>query len=188
MKTIKLISILIISILVSCEKETNKDINDSNEKYVPTDVLVKTKGYFTIDKVFNFINSFDHSVEYIEYGVYISDFPSDSLQYVLNYLNAKPYTNDGKAWFVTGYLHYQTKQITIFPKLFQIKNRDYQIDWLKSMVILKLTEKTSEESSGNIIFFHVPEGKEKEWVEKFKKYDFVEWAELNNIVEINPWP
>jgi hypothetical protein len=39
----------------------------------------------------------------------------------------------------------------------------------------------------NSFYFHVPEGHEKEWVAKFEKFDFVEWAELNYIIEINPW-
>ena len=188
MKTIRIISVLLLSILISCEKETNNDKNDWDVKFVPTDVLVGTKSYFTIDKVFDFINSFDHDVEYIRRGVYISGLPSDSLQYVLDYLNARPYTNDGNVWFVYGYLHYQTQQITIFPKLYKIKNKNYQTDWLQSMVILQLTEQTDRETSGYTILFHVPEGKEKEWVKKFKAYDFIEWAELNYYPCINPWP
>ena len=86
MKTLKYFLIICLFLLNSCEKN---ETGDSNEKFVPTDVLVKTKGYYTIDKVFNFINSFDHNVEYIEDGIYTSSLPSDSLQYVLDYLNAK---------------------------------------------------------------------------------------------------
>jgi hypothetical protein len=154
-----------------------------HEDFEPTTVLVKTKNYFTIDKVFDFINSFDHTVEYIYNGVYHSTMPSDSLQYILDCLNAKPYTNDGNAWFVNGYLHYLTNQITIFPRLFDMKNKDYQADWLKSMVDYKLVEQTNE-NSGYIIFFHVPEGTEKEWEAKFKEYEFVEWTDLNNVMHI----
>jgi hypothetical protein len=165
-------------VFISCEKEP----------IVPTDVFVKIKGYYTIDKVFDFINSFDHDVEYIYSQVYNSDLSSDSLQYVLDYLNAKPYTNDGAQWFVTGYLHYQTKRITIFPRLFHIKNVDYQTDWLASMKFLKLIEQTDGETSGCIIFFHVPEGEEKTWARKFERYDFVEWVNLNYIHEINRDP
>jgi len=156
-------------------------------KFAPTDVLVKTKGDFTVDKVFEFINEFDHDVEYVNYGIYNSSLPSDSLQYVLDYLNAKPYTHSG-VWFVTGYLHYQTQRITVFPKLFQVKDKANQEDWLQTMEELKLTEKTDEEVSGYLIYFHVPEGKEKEWETKFEKYDFVVWAELNHIVTINTNP
>ena len=191
MKTLIIALTLFLFVFISCEKDIDDEIDYSDHsdvEFVPTDVLVKTKGYYTIDKVFDFINLFDHEVEYIKYGIYNSKLPSDSLQYVLDFLNAKPYTNDGNAWFVTGYLHYQTQQITIFPKLFQINNKEYQIDWLQSMEILQLHQQTDTETSGNTILFHVPEGKEKEWVKKFMEYDFVEWAELNYIVQLNPWP
>lgn len=138
MKAFRLTLIILTLSLFSCEKEKIEDIDNSDEKYVPTDVLVKIKGYHTIDKVFDFINSFDHEVENIHSQTYLSDLPSDSLQYVLDYLNAKTYTNDGNAWFVNGYLHYQTKVITIFPRLFDMNNTTYQSDWLESMEILKL--------------------------------------------------
>jgi hypothetical protein len=184
MRTFALLFIIFLG-FSSCEKYRYEERTNSEEKFVPTDVLVKTKGYYTIDKVFEFINLFDHDVESIKYGFYTSSLPLDSLQYILDYLNAKPYTHDGVRWHVTGYT---TDVITIFPKLFKMKNKEYQADWLQSMEILKLAEKTNMEGSGNIIFFHVPVGKEKDWVEKFKKYDFVEWAELNYIVELNPWP
>jgi hypothetical protein len=191
-KTNLIFPIFILIFLFSCKKDSDSDEKlidkDVNEKFVPTDVIVKTKGYFTIDKVFNFINSFDHDVEYITNAGYTSSLPSDSLQYVLAYLNAKKYTNDGNRWFVTGYLHYQTKQITIFPKLFNIKNKVYQADWLKSIITLKLKEQTDKDISGYTIFFHVPKGTEKEWVKKFKTYNFIQWAELNYILELNPWP
>jgi|SRR5688572_28642230 len=173
-----LILILILSI-VSC---TDNDLQP-DYKFVPTDVIIKTKGYFTIDKVFEFINEFGHDVEYVHNGIYNSDLPSDSLEYVLNYINSKPYTNsDG--WHASGYVHYLTNRITVFPRLFDIKNSGYQEDWLHTMDVLKLIEKTDAEVSGYVIYFHVPEGHEKEWVEKFKKYDFVEWAELNYILEV----
>jgi hypothetical protein len=116
MKTYRLILILLSITFISCEK-------NSDENYAPTDVFVKIKGYYTIDNVFKFINTFDHSVENIQSQVYTSRLPSDSLQYVLDYLNEKPYTNDGNAWFVNGYLHYQTNSITIFPRLFNIEKK-----------------------------------------------------------------
>jgi hypothetical protein len=188
MKIFRLTLVILAFSLLSCEKDKVDDSDTTDEKFVPTDVLVKVKGYYTIDKVFDFINSFGHEVENIRSQTYTSDLPSDSLQYVLDYLNSKTYTNDGNTWFVTGYLHYQTNVITIFPKLFNIKNTSYQADWLESMDLLKLKEDTVSETAGCVIFFHVPEGQEKDWVETFQGYDFVEWAELNHIVEINPWP
>ncbi|PXX97741.1 hypothetical protein DF185_17375 [Marinifilum breve] len=163
MKAYKFILIIVLISVLACEQDTDNDIEKPDYEFVPTDVLVKIKGSFTINKVFDFINSLDLDVENIHSQVYTSNLPSDSLQYVLNYLNKKPYTNDGNTWFVNGYLHYQTKVITIFPRFFDIKNKPYQLDWLDSMKILKLKEQTEGETAGCIIFFHVPEGKEMEW-------------------------
>lgn len=112
--------------------------------------------------------------------------PSDSLQYVLDLLNEKPYTNDGINWFVTGYLHYQTNQITIFPKLFEIDKLEYQNDWLMAMAELKLNEKHNTELNSGIVRFYVPEGKEKEWKSRFENHEIVDWAELNYIADIVP--
>ena len=185
MKTIYFILALIFLVFISCQKESTERRLDSDVKFVPTDVIIKTKGFYTIDKVFEFINSFDHKVESITYGFYTSTLPIDSLKYVLDYLKLKPYTHNGERGYATGYV---TNEIIIFPKLFNMENKGFQADWLHSMEVLKLAEKTDMEVSGNTIFFHVPIGKEKEWVEKFKKFDFVEWAELNYIFQVNPWP
>ncbi|MDR2906752.1 MAG: hypothetical protein LBU91_02030 [Bacteroidales bacterium] len=147
--------------------------------YTANDVFVKTKKDFTIHNVFNFINSLDHEVEKIEDGIYVSSMPSDSLQYILDKLNAKPYTNDGNAWKATGYLHYSTNQVTIFTHLFDMKNASYQEDWVKTINDYQLSENMNYNYGGYIIHFKVNEGKEKLWEGKFKEYDFVEWAELN---------
>jgi len=156
-----------------------------HREYEPMHVSVKTKRYFTINEVFDFINSLDLGVEQIYSGVYVSTMSSDNLQYILDRLNEKPYTNNGNAWpRVTGYLHFLTNQITIFPYLFNMKNKAYQEDWLQSMEEYKLVEQFAFDHSGYIIHFRVPEGMEKHWVTEFKKNEFVEWAELNRIIHI----
>lgn len=182
MKALRFIPLFLLFAWTGCQKEDTDRPDTSGEEFVPTDVLVKTAGSFTIDQVFHWINTLHLDVESIDNGIYTSDLPPDSLHYVLDYLNAKAYTHEG-VWKVPGYVHDQTNKITIFPKLFQMNNMEHQTDWLSSMQKLQLVE-----SSGNILFFHVPEGEEKAWVEKFKTYDFVEWAELNYIVVLNPWP
>ena len=133
---------------------------------------VKTNNNFTIDKVFDFINSIDLDVEYIYNGVYVSTLPSNNLQYILDCLNAKPYTNDGNAWWVTGYLHYLTNQIYIFPNFYHIKNKEYQEDWLQSIEEFKL-----EERPGSVIVFQIPENPENKGFPQFDAYEFVEWVE-----------
>lgn len=128
MKRLLILLAVSLSLLTSCRKEKTSAIIEPEQKYVSTDVLVKTKNDFTIDKVFEFINAYDHDVEYIYNSFYTSAIHPDSLQYMLDYLNKKSYTNDGKVWFVGGYRHYQTRVITIFPRLYHIKDRNNQAD------------------------------------------------------------
>ena len=152
MKKLKLALFFLFLLFISCAKD---NVDNSDDKYKYPDVAVKVKGVYTIDKVFDFINSFDIEVASINSPVYTSDLPSDSLQYVLDYLNAKAYTHNGNGMLVSGYLDYKTKVITIFPTLFNMKNTTYQADWLESMKILKLKEDTVSTTAGYMIDFHV---------------------------------
>lgn len=181
-KTFYLLLILIASTLFGCQKESF----DSRDRFVATDVFVKVKEGFEIQKVFEFINLFEHEVERISSLTYTSDLHSDSLQFVLDQLNAKSYMHGKASWNVNGYLHYQTKKITVFPRLFDMNSPTNQSDWLKTMKILKLNEGIEDGNNGSIIYFHVPAGFEKDWINKFKKYDFVEWAELNTLYDKDP--
>ena len=143
-------------------------------------IFVKTNKDFTINKVFDLINSLDLDAEFINYGVYVSTMLPDKLQYVLDNLNAKPYTGDSNTWRqVTGYLHFSTNQITIFPPLFNMNNKDYQADWLQTMKDYELVEHFIHDHSGYVIEFLFPETLDKYWKTKFDEYEFVEWAELN---------
>lgn len=91
-------------------------------------VYVKTK-YTKIDKVFDFINSLDFDVKQIQGGTYISSMPADSanLKNITEKLKAKPYTHD--SW-VVGHLNWYTEGITFFVNLYDMKNGDYQADWI----------------------------------------------------------
>ena len=172
-----------IGILSSCSSD---DANLNNKEFVPGKVSVGIKSGTSIGEVFEFINKFDLKVDNINSLTFTSDLPSDSLQYVLDFLNEKTYTNDGINWFVTGYVHYQTNQITIFPRLFEMENVEYQNDWLTSIEKLKLNEKHNIDLNSGIIYFYVPAGRELEWKNKFESYNIVDWAELNYIVDIQP--
>lgn len=178
-----LIILLLIGVLSSCSTD---NMDEDVKKFIPGDVIVGIKSGTDVNQVFSFINEFDHNIKSIRALTFTSELPSDSLQYVLNTLNEKTYTNDGINWFVTGYLHYQTNQITIFPKLFGMDNVDYQNDWLISMEEYELSEKHNMELNSGIIHFLVPKGKELKWERRFENYEIVEWAELNYIVDISP--
>ena len=91
----------------------------------------------------------------------------------------------GSNWFVNGYLNYQTKEINIFPRLFEMNNLDYQRDWIQAMNEFQLKEQHNTELNSGIIYFKVPPGKEMEWKNRFETFAIVDWAELNYIVEID---
>ncbi|GHT54024.1 hypothetical protein FACS189451_08320 [Bacteroidia bacterium] len=162
-------------------------VAEFHKQFEPETVIVQTKGYYIIDSVFAWINRLGFDVTEIQCEAYQSKLPPDSLQYVLNKLNEKPYTHqDG--WKITGYLHYQTQEITIFPYLFNMQNKEYQADWLSTMIDYQLVETIgSGLYDGTIIHFKVPEGTEPDWVEKFLSLDFVQWAETNNYGHIIFW-
>jgi hypothetical protein len=136
----------------------------------------------SIERVFDMINSLDLKVEEIMYGTYISNAPSSEteLQRILDGLNAKAYTNEGDNWKTNGYLHYQTGQITVFPHLIEMHNRDYQADWLASIRQFSLIE--SFDGIGYAVEFVIPEDKtipESHWRDMFAPFDIVEVAYMN---------
>lgn len=154
MKTI-IILLSFIGILSSCSSD---DAEVVIHGFIPQEVSVGIKSGTNINEIFEFVNQFDHKVDNINSLTFNSELPSDSLQYVLDFLNEKSYTNDGINWFVTGYMHQQTNQITIFPRLFIMDKVEYQNDWLFSMEELGLSEKHNIELNSGIIRFYVPKG------------------------------
>lgn len=180
-KIILLISF--IGILSSCSNDDSKSII---QEFAPGEVSVGIKSGTNINDLFEFINIFEHQVDNVNSLTFTSNLESDNLQHVLDVLNEKTYTNDGINWFVTGYLHSQTNDITIFPRLFGMENIEYQTDWLNSMNELELTEKHNTALNSGIIRFYVPVGKEIEWRNQFANYNIVAWSELNYIADIEP--
>ncbi len=173
-----LLTLLVLG--VGCSEDT---INEP--EFVPTDVILKTKSYYPVEDVFDFINSLDHEVEVIHGGVYTSSLPNDSLQYIQDYVNVKPYI-DSKTWPLSGYVSAVTGELTFFPRFFNMKNKENQQDWLATMAILQLSEKRDNVTHGYTILFHVPAGQEKFWVKEFQKLEFVDWVELNYYSNIQP--
>ena len=153
-----------------------------HQHYDPINVYVKIKNYYTINRVFEFINTFTLNAKEIYGGVHFSTMSSDSLQYILDGLNSKPYIT---AW---GSLDYYTYQIRISSTLHDMENRDYQNDWLKSMNDYQLIEIMDYYNSGYTIHFIVPEGTEKQWEARFKQHEFVEWAAVSYWGHYYPGP
>lgn len=179
-KAIQILILILLTTFLSCIKSDN---DDSDLEYVATDIILKTKNKYSIGNVFSFINLFNHQVDKITYGTYLSNLPTDSLQYVLDFINQKPYTIDTNHK-TTGYIDSKTHKITIFPKLYEMNDTLFQNNWLQTLKKLKLYELDDDKLGGHNMLIHVPKGEEKEWVNKLKSYDIVEWVELNYISEI----
>jgi hypothetical protein len=138
-------------------------------------IHVKTK-YTNINDVFDFINSLELDVKQIESGTYLSSMEAntDTLQYIIDNLKAKPYTTD--TW-VTGHLHWYNANIVIFLNLYDMKNTNYQTDWIETMSKYKLENYV--DGTEHIIVFYIPEGTGEQWEMNFTGYNFVHWVELS---------
>lgn len=136
-------------------------------------IHVKTQ-YTEIDKVFEFINLLDFDVKEIQGGTYLSSMAADTdtLQYMINNLKTKPYTTD--SW-VTGHLNWYNANIVIFLNLYDMKNTNYQVDWIETMNVYKLENYIS--GPKHIIVFYIQEGTGEQLETNFTEYDFVDWAE-----------
>jgi len=171
--------------LMSCQEDTTEfEQDDLNIEFVPGELLIGIKSNVDIKSVFDLINESNFRVDKINSLTFNSDLPSDSLEYILNQLNSKSYTNDGLNWFTTGYLHNQTKEIRVFPKLFEMENTDFQSDWLKSMDELELKQRHHPNLPSGTFLTYVPEGSELEWQNHFQSKDIIKWCELNYIAQI----
>lgn len=138
-------------------------------------IYVKTQ-YTEIDKVFEFINSLSFDVKEIQEGTYLSSMAAntETLQYIINKLKAKPYTTD--SW-VTGHLNWYNANIVIFLNLYDMQNINYQSDWKETMREYELENYAN--GPKHIIVFYIPEGTGEQWETNFTGYDFVDWAELS---------
>jgi hypothetical protein len=151
------------------EVESNLFIATGYQYTKPKAVAVTTSYDMKVstEQIFEFINLFEHKVTLIEMytGSYTSDMPSSSLQDILDNLNAKPYVRVHS--FLDG-------RIIIIPWLYDMENKDYQADWLQTISDYNLYEWSRYAiEHGFAIYFDVPEGTEKEWIAKFKKYEIV---------------
>ena len=137
------------------------------------DAIHVQTNFTQINRVFDFINSFNLDVREIQGGTYISFMPADSthLKLITNSLKAKPYTLD--AW-VVGHLNWHPTGITFFVGLANMHNKDYQADWIRTMNRYRLV---NEGDFSMAIVFRIPEGTGREWEARFERYSFVNFAE-----------
>ena len=134
------------------------------EYMISKEIGVFTHSHITIDKVFDFINLFEHNVEFITNDRFISAMQPHYQSNIVSALHEKPYIQS----FHTG-VESSTNEIFMFLWLYNMDNRDYQADWLKTMNDFELFEGGSHPYY--FIKFLVLEGKEREWQAKFETYN-----------------
>ena len=175
--------------------EYSKPLRATDYSYKkPKEVRVSFKSNTTtILNVFDFINLFDRKVLNIyRAGAgrgYLSTMPANSLEEILEILNAKPYFSRVHGYVLTDRMDIQAANypfssegidsyIVIDVTMSNMENKDYQSDWLKFMNDYHFFEGQTN-NAWFMIDFEVPDGKEKEWIEKFKTYQSVIGAAFN---------
>jgi hypothetical protein len=176
--------------------EYHKPLRATNYSYTkPKEVRVAFNSEeTTIRDIFDFINLFDRKVLNIHRAGagrgYLSTMPADRLGYILDILNAKPYFSRVHGYVLNNRMDIQNADfrfssshishyIVIDVTMSNMENKGYQTDWLKFMTDYKFFEGNTHHA-WFMIDFEVPDGKEKEWIEKFKTYEFVIGATLNS--------
>ena len=179
----------LLTLLYACTEspapvEEEELIEEEEYDFVPGRVLVGIKAGVDMESMFALINDYEQKVLEMNSMVYWSDLPADSLEYVLDYINDKSYTNDGEFWYTTGYINAITGTLTVFPKFWDIHNKTYQADWLATVTTLKLRMAVfnDQDLSSGVMYIEVPEGEEKAFRDRFLEEDIVKWAHLDYIL------
>jgi hypothetical protein len=178
-----LIGIALCSLFSTCKDEVNEE---GRERYETGKVVIGIKEGVDIEESFDLVNQYGFIIDEASGNHYTSSLPSDSLDYVINYLNSKEYINHSGFKAVkegSVYLQYQTKVLTVNCILWNMTIEN-QRDWIQTKSILKLTDKSNYRS----MIFNVPGKQEKMWVLTFKHMEEIRYAELNCIMEMNSWP
>jgi len=134
-------------------------------------ILMETRLHFSIDSVFDFINSLSLNTAGIDGSRYFLDLPLDSLQFVLDYLNTKPYIESSNGHYVEF-----LGKINIQVSLVNMTNKNYQADWLKTINKFGFTYLDDVIGALYTVVIEVPKGAEDEWIRRLNEYGFVNWG------------
>jgi hypothetical protein len=175
--------------------EYSKPLRATDYSYKkPKEVRVSFKSNTTtIRNVFDFINLFDRKVLNVHRAGagrgYLSTMPASNLEDILGILNAKPYFSRIHGYVLDNRMDIEAANypfssehidsyIVIDVTMSNMENKDYQADWLNFMGDYHFFEGQTN-WAWFMIDFEVPDGKEKEWIEKFSTYEFVIGATFN---------
>lgn len=164
---------------LSCRKIDNNELHqNTNNDFVSGEINVAFKENITLSDAFNLIDSFNLKIRKIWGQTYVSKFPADSITFISSYLHSKNYIEDEEIFF-----DIELNGIKVSCTLVDV-DRIIFSDWEKSIENLQLIELP------DVIVFYlkIPIDSEKYWIEKFRGYQIVKWAALNDIRVIETGP
>ena len=178
------ILIILIFATISCMKDKEDSTKFSNEKFVSGDLLIGVSNNAELKTVFDTLNSLDLRISEMNGFFYNANLPSDSVNYLIKFLNQKPYINTGTGWSATTssvYYYQPESAIRVISSEFNM-TAFYQTDFLSTIENLNFVERFGDTK---YMLLNVPIGTEKYWLNELKKYQFIKWTELNLIEQIN---
>ena len=156
---------------------------EGEREFVPGDLSIGIVDSVTINEAWELVNSFDLKITDAWGHKYLSNLPNDSIDYIINYLNKKPYINDGRWKAVKNgnvYIDRNFNKISVSCRLTDVLP-EIQEDWLKVVEVLKLYEVPDKYQS---IYLNVPVGYELLWKDTFENEKIIRWASPNYYSEI----
>jgi hypothetical protein len=168
-----------------CKKNDITKTDKQSDKYVPGDLIVGIKSDITIDKVFKLFNEYKISISEVDGYFYNTEFPNDSLNFIVNKIKDKPYLNKNGFHGGSAYISEVNPYIVFVTDIMFDMDSSAQADWTQTISNLKLIDYGNDTKN---LLLKVPIGTEIYWQGILGKQEYIKWAELNYIVTINPNP
>ena len=184
-------SVFFLVMLFSCENDEKADNKreaeiEGEREFVPGDLSIGIVDSVTIKEAWELVNSFELKITDAWGHKYLSNLPNDSIDYIISYLNKKPYINDGRWKAVKNgnvYVDRDFNKISVSCRLSDLLP-EIQEDWLKVVEVLKLYEVPT---NTKVFYLNVPVGYELLWKDTFEDEKIIRWASPNYYSEIHPF-
>jgi hypothetical protein len=143
---------------------------------VPGEIIVGIQSGITAEELFIRVNPYHLIIDQMNGFFYTTDIPADSVDYLNNFLDTKPYILT-RQFGAQVWPHYETNILHNTTILFDMTLTN-QADFLQTMENLRMAD---EHSTTKNILLKVPVGREVYWRDKFAGFSWVTWSDLNYI-------
>lgn len=166
--------IFISALGFSCKKESNGIATDGD--YVKGEILIGIDSSLQLEQIFTTVNAQSLSIEQATGFIYTTTIPKDSILYIVSILNSRPYIDiNTTAFSGSVWAHYRTEIVHVSTTYWDMGLSNQQ-DFIQTKNLLRMTDKLSPYKNMRL---KVPQGQEEYWINKFKTFSWVTWAELN---------